>query len=446
MKRNTIIQNALLVLGDELLHGDLRIEDDRIAEIATHIPVSDDSECIDARGRTLMPGLIDDQVHFREPGHEHKGNLETESHAAVLGGITSVLEMPNTMPPTTTVDAFNDKLERAHGRMGTNYSFYLGATDENLDTLKRAKEIGACGIKIFMGASTGTLLVENEDALLRIFQSAPTLIATHCEDSKLIRERRKLWGEKYGEPPTPAAHAFIRNEESCYRSSSLAVALARETNARLHVLHLTTEKEMQLFSRGVLDDKRITAEACVHHLFFDESDYERLGHRIKWNPSIKSAEDREALLRAVNEDRIDVIATDHAPHTWEEKNRGYDEAPSGGPLVEHALLALLDLCSRGVFSLQTVVRKMAHAPAQLFGIRDRGCLKVGYYADLVLVDLKQTTTVLDEHVASRAGWSPFHSRTFGARVTDVWVNGTRAVRDGRPSGEIAGRRLEIESA
>lgn len=444
MTHNTLIRHAQMIWGNRLLHGDLLIEDDCIAEIASRITPPKGTSIVEAHGRVLLPGLIDDQVHFREPGHPDKGDFQSESRAAALGGVTTVLEMPNTKPPTTTPEALADKFARARGRFSSNYSFYLGATEDNLDSIRRAREAGACGVKVFMGASTGSLLVQDVDALQRIFEESPVLIATHCEDSRIINERRRGWDEQHDVPPPPEAHPLIRSAESCYASSSLAVRLARETSARLHVLHISTACELELFEEGELEHKQITAEACVHHLFFDDSDYPRLGHRLKWNPSVKSAADRGALLRAVNSGRIDVIATDHAPHTLEEKLRPYDEAPSGGPLLQHALCALLELCFEGSLSLQLVVERMCHAPARLFGIERRGFLEPGYFADLVLVDLRAPWEVTDDGCAYRVGWTPFAGRRFRSSVTDVWVNGQRVVDQGRPTETIAGRPLTFD--
>lgn len=446
MNDTTLIRNAQIINEGRIFHGDLRIEGDRIAEIAVSLSGGSSAQEIDAKGRLLLPGLIDDQVHFREPGSPEKGDMESESRAAVLGGITTVFEMPNTTPPTTTRQAIEDKFSRARGRMHTNYSFYLGATDDNLDQIRAAHDYGVCGVKIFMGASTGSLLVDDPEKLLRIFETSPLLIATHCEDSRRIAARRQLWDELQKGPPQANAHPFIRDEEACFNSSRLAVELARATGAKLHVLHISTARELELFSDAPLEEKRITAEVCVHHLCFDERDYERLGHRLKWNPSVKSKEDRIALVRALERGKLDLIATDHAPHTLEEKLRPYDRAPSGGPLVEHALPALLRLCSRGSLSIQTLVERMCHAPARLFGVTDRGYLREGYFADLCLVDLHAPWIVEDAQVASRVGWSPFTGERFEAKVTDVWVNGDRVVRDSHISAKAAGRPVTFARA
>jgi dihydroorotase len=443
MASRTVIKGAQLIGEGLIRHADLAMEGGHISEISAHVePRPGDLE-VAADGLLCIPGLIDDQVHLREPGSGRAGDLASESRAAVAGGITSVLDMPNTHPATTSAALLREKFERAKGRVHTNYSFYLGATNENLAEVEGAARAGACGVKVFMGASTGELLVDDRDALEAIFARSPLLVATHCEDSPLIDENLAAMARLHGEHIPMDAHPLIRSEEACYRSSSLAVAIAKKHGTRLHVLHLSTARELELFQPGPLEDKRITAEACVHHLFFDDRDYARLGARIKWNPAIKSRADRAALLAAVADDRIDVIATDHAPHPLEDKQRPYARCPSGAPLVQHALPALLALCSEGALSVQSVVDKMCHAPAVLFGLEGRGYLREGYAADVVLLDLRSSWTVTPESLLYGCGWSPFEGHRFGARVHSVWVNGVRRVAESELLGEASGQPLAV---
>lgn len=402
------------------------------------------AEVIDAAGCYLLPGMIDDQVHFREPGLTHKGDMATESAAAVAGGITSFLEMPNVQPQTTTREAVADKYRAAAGRARANFGFYLGATNGNLDEIRSLALNDACGIKVFMGASTGDMLVDEPRVLERLFAEAPLLIVTHCEDTPTIRENEARARARYGEDVPMAEHPRIRSAEACLKSSRLAIDLARRHDARLHVLHLTTAVEMDLFEAVHRREKRITGEACVHHLWFDESRYADLGTRIKCNPAIKSAGDREALLAAVNDGRIDVIATDHAPHTAEEKSRTYFAAPAGLPLVQHALLVLFDLARQGRLSIETIVERASHAPADLFGIVDRGYLREGCYADLVLVDPEQSQAVTAANLLYKCGWSPFEGHTFSAGVAATVVNGHVAWRDGKLTRSVAGQKLTFD--
>jgi dihydroorotase len=385
---------------------------------------------IEAQGKLLLPGLIDDQVHFREPGLTHKATIGSESRAAVAGGVTSFMEMPNTKPPATSRIALEDKFSRAAATSVANYSFFLGATATNIEEIERMDTRRICGVKIFMGSSTGDLLVDQTAALERIFYKAPVPIATHCEDNPMIKGAEVTARARWGEDVPAIEHSRIRSAEACYKSSLLAVNLARRTNARLHVLHITTAQEISLFNPGTLKGKRVTAEACVHHLWFDDRDYERQGHLIKCNPSIKEPADRAAIRRAVAEGRIDVLATDHAPHTSEEKAGTYFNAPAGLPLIQHSLLMFLDLWRQGVLPLETIVTRACHAPAELFGVIDRGYIRPGMWADLVLVDPNQPTTVTREKLLYHCGWSPLEGHTFGSSVAMTVVNGNIVYEDG----------------
>ena len=421
------IVNARLVNEGSVRDGDLLIEKGRIAALGA--APGKDCPTFDAAGAYLLPGMIDDQVHFREPGLTHKADIASESAAALAGGITSYMEMPNCDPLTISQAALHDKRRRAQGRSHANYAFYLGATNDNLEAIKSVDPATACGIKVFMGASTGNMLVDDPQALEGIFASAPLLIATHCEDTPSIRANEAAALERYGEAIPMTEHPRIRSAEACHKSSSLAVELAKRHGSRLHVLHLTSARELALFTPGDLADKRITAEACVHHLFFDDGWYGEKGTDIKCNPAIKTPQDREALLAAVNEDRIDVIATDHAPHTKEEKARPYLQAPAGLPLVQHALLSLFEHYQNGLLSLPTIVQKTAHAPARLFAVYERGFLREGYHADLVLVQDGRTDG--GANLFAKCGWSPFAGIEFSHRIKAVWVNGALRFQDGK---------------
>jgi dihydroorotase len=429
----TLIVNARLVNEGREFDGDLRISRGRIAEIGSGLSARDGEYVIDAAGRRLLPGMIDDQVHFREPGLEYKADIATESAAAVAGGLTSFMDMPNTSPPTLDAAALQNKYDRAAGRAWGNYGFYLGASNDNLAAIRTLDPLTAPGIKVFMGASTGNMLVDDPDTLDAIFREAPTPIITHCEDTPTIDANLALFKAKYGEDIPVECHPDIRSREACVKSSVLAISLAKRHNTRLHVLHISSADELALFEQGPLlradgSRKRITAETCVHFLRFDRSDYARLGNLIKCNPAIKDASDREALVRALAEDRIDVLATDHAPHTLEEKARHYTQAPGGLPLVQYALNAALELVHEGLLTTAQVVQKFAHAPAQLFDVSERGFLREGYWADLVLID-DAPMTVRREDVLSKCGWSPFEGTTFHSRIASTWVNGMQA-RDG----------------
>jgi dihydroorotase len=438
-----LITNARIVNEGEITEGDVRVSDGRIATIAGSLTAQPGEQVLDANGAWLLPGMIDDQVHFREPGLTAKGDMATESAAAVAGGITSFMEMPNVKPPTTDLQALEDKYVRAAGRASANFAFYLGATNDNIDEIRAVQPGQACGIKVFMGASTGAMLVDNEQTLERIFADSPLLIATHCEDTPLINVNEAAAREKYGEDVPMSEHPHIRSEEACYKSSSLAVELATRHNSRLHVLHLTTARELALFTAGPAADKRITAEACVHHLFFDEGDYEQLGARIKCNPAIKTAADRDALVQAVAQDVIDVIATDHAPHTAEEKASSYFKAPAGLPLVQHALQMTLEHVHAGHFDIGTAVRKMSHSVADIFGVRDRGYIREGWFADLVLVAPDQPCKVRSEDLIYKCGWSPLEGYEFRSSIRATLVNGELVWLDGQLTGAVAGQRLEF---
>jgi len=433
------IVNARIVNEGKVIEGDLSITKARLSGINT--PAGTGAKVIDAKGAYLLPGMIDDQVHFREPGFEHKATIGTESRAAVAGGITSYLEMPNCNPQTITPEALQDKHGRAAARSMANYGFYFGATNNNLEAVKSVDQQLACGIKVFMGSSTGNMLVDSEKTLDGIFSCSPLIVATHCEHTPTILKNEASAHAKYGDMIPFSEHPTIRSVEACYRSSSLAVELARRHDARLHVLHITTERELALFDAGPIDKKRITAEACVHHLFFNDSFYPSLGAHIKCNPAIKSVIDQQALWAAVNDGRIDVIATDHAPHTVDEKAKPYLKSPAGLPLVQHALLTLFEHVRAGRFTVETIVEKVAHAPARLFGIRDRGFIREGYWADLVLVD--PSTSTRNQPIHSKCGWSPFDDVVFGSSVRMTWVNGELCYQEGNFLPGAWGRALEF---
>lgn len=436
----TLVSNARIVNEGRVTEGDLLIEGGRIAGIGLPAPAG--AEIVDAAGAWLLPGMIDDQVHFREPGFEHKATIATESRAALAGGITSYMEMPNCNPQTVTHEALRDKHTRAAERSEANYAFYFGATNDNLEAIKTVDPHLVCGIKVFMGASTGNMLVDDEKTLEGIFAGTPLVIATHCEDTPTIQANEAAARERYGDDIPVTEHPRIRSAEACFKSSSLAVSLAKRFGSRLHVLHLTTAREMALFEPGPVDAKHITAEVCVHHLFFDDSWYPAKGALIKCNPAIKAAADRDALRQAVNEGRIDVIATDHAPHTAKEKAQPYLQAPAGLPLVQHALLSLFELVRQGVFSVETIADKTAHAPARRFSVKERGYIREGYHADLVLVD--DHAGGPPEPVLSKCGWSPFEGIDLQARVRATWVNGQLRYREGNFVDGPRGVALEFE--
>ena len=444
--KTLLITNARLINEGAIRDVDVLVRGDRIEKIAASISAPEGGDIIDAQGSFLMPGMIDDQVHFREPGLTAKGDLATESAAAVAGGITSFMDMPNVDPLTVTREELAAKYRRAEGRCSGNYGFYLGATNSNIEEIK-ALEVGeACGIKVFMGASTGDMLVDDHDALELIFEHAPVIVDTHCEDSPMIWANEATAKEQYGDDVPLSEHPKIRSAEACLKSSRLATELARRHDALLHVLHLTTAIEMDLFSPAHRSEKRITAEVCVHHLWFDESRYEELGTKIKCNPAIKRAEDRKALIQALNDGRIDIIATDHAPHTADEKDNPYFKAPAGLPLVQHAVQVLFDLAARGSISHELLVDRACHAPADIFGVGERGYVREGYFADLVIVDPQNSATVRPADVLYKCGWSPFEGHTFSSTIDTTIVNGEVVWQGGRLTGAIAGKRLDFSRA
>ncbi len=431
----TLITQARLINEGNLFEGDLLIDGGRIQRIASQITADASMQVVDGRGRYLIPGMIDDQVHFREPGLTHKGDLASESLAAVMGGITSFMEMPNCNPTTTHAEALTNKHLLAAQKSAANYGFYLGATNDNLIEIQRVNQNLACGVKVFMGASTGNMLVDAPEVLEAIFRDCPILVATHCENTPMIKAQEDIYRAQYGEDIPIELHPKIRSAEACYHSSSFAVQLAKKFETQLHVLHLTSAKELALFEAGPIQGKKITAEVCVHHAFFSEQDYERLGSQIKCNPAIKSLADRNALIAAVANDVIDVIATDHAPHTWEEKQNTYFKSPAGLPLVQHAVLCALEHVHAGRWSLPHLVRKISHNPADLFKVADRGYLREGYWADLVLVDFNQPYRVTKENIRYKCGWSPFQDYEFRSSIAATWVNGILKVHDGQWLGD-----------
>ena len=421
-----LIKNAKIVNEGSIFEGDILIEGEFIKEISDSISAkSSDVKVLDVEGSYVFPGVIDDQVHFREPGLTHKATIETESKAAIAGGITSFIEMPNTVPNTTTVEKLEKKFDIAAKTSHANYSFMFGGTNDNLEEILKVDPKNVAALKLFLGSSTGNMLVDNPEVLEKIFKSTKLLIAVHCEDETTIRENLDIHLKKYGNDIPIECHPIIRSEEACYLSSSKAIELAKKTGARLHVFHLSTGKETKLFSNKIpLKDKKITAEVCIHHLWFSDEDYKQKGTLIKWNPAVKTANDREELWKALLDDRIDVIATDHAPHTLQEKKNVYTDAPSGGPLVQHALVAMVEAYHKGKISLEKIVEKMCHNPAILFQIDRRGYVKPGYFADLVVVDINSPWTVKKENLLYKCGWSPFEGVNFKSRVTHTFVNGT----------------------
>jgi dihydroorotase len=440
-----LIHKATIINEGTSFTGSVLLEGERITRIFTgDVPEAVLNACrqvIDARGLYLIPGVIDDQVHFREPGLTHKGDLSTESRAAVAGGVTSFMEMPNTNPQTITLSTLEQKMEMAAGKSVANFSFYLGATNENIAELKKSDPKKVCGVKVFMGASTGNMLVDNEKTLRRIFAEVDMLIATHSEKEEIIRENSESFRKKFGEDIPISFHPQIRSAEACYRSSAQAIELADRYGSRLHVLHLSTAREMGLFSSAPLAEKKITAEVCVHHLWFSDEDYDRLGARIKWNPAVKTADDRQALREALLQGKLDVVATDHAPHLLSEKEGGALRAASGGPLVQHSLQVMMELARQGNYLKEFVVEKMCHAPARLFRVKERGFIREGYFADLVLIDPAKPYTVTPENLLYKCGWSPFEGETFGCTVTKTFVNGQLVYEDGKVAENLFGQPL-----
>ncbi|RMB58529.1 dihydroorotase [Dokdonia sinensis] len=444
--QQVLIKDAQIVNEGKVFTGDVLIIDGIIREIAENISAkSPDVNIFHAEGKHLLPGIIDDQVHFREPGLTHKATIATESAAAVAGGITSFIEMPNTNPQATTIEKLEEKFAIASKTSHANYSFMFGGTNDNLDEILKVDKKKVAGLKLFLGSSTGNMLVDDEEVLEKIFSATDLLISAHCEDENTIRKNMEIYTERYGEDIPINLHPIIRSEEACYISSSKAVALAKKTGARLHVFHLSTGKETELFDNTIpLKDKKITAEVCIHHLWFSDEDYDEKGTLIKWNPAVKTETDRKQLFQALLDDRLDVIATDHAPHTLEEKDNVYTKAPSGGPLVQHALPAMLEFYHEGAISLEKIVEKMCHNPAILFEVEKRGYIREGYKADLILVDLNNPWTVQKDNILYKCGWSPFEGTTFKSRVTHTFVNGNLVYKNFKVYEGLHGERLTFD--
>ena len=439
-----ILKNCKIVNENNTLESDIAIKNNRIELIGSDIN-AESSEVVDVNGRYVIPGLIDDQVHFREPGLTHKGEIATESKAGLAGGVTSYFEMPNVNPTTTTNENLTKKFELASTRSLSNYSFHLGASNTNIEEIKKVDINQAAALKVFMGASTGEMLVDSIDALDDIFHYSPLIVVTHCEDQKTIVDNEKLFYEKFGNDLSAEQHHLIRNVESCYLSSSLAVSLAKKYDSDLHVFHLTTEKEMDLFTSGGVIGKKITAEVCVHHMHFNDSYYSELGNQIKCNPSIKEESDRLALIKALHDNKIDIIATDHAPHTWDEKMSDYRDAPAGLPLVQHGLQILMDFYHQDILSLETIVEKTSHNVAKRFQVKDRGYIREGYYADLAILDIDKPYTVSEENILYKCGWSPFSGKTFNSSIYMTIVNGHVAFKDGQITENLPfGMQIEFD--
>jgi len=441
-----LIKNIVIVNEGKQKNASLLIKQGKISKILS--PEEENKvnakQIIDGKGKYVFPGIIDDQVHFREPGLTHKADIYTESKAAIAGGITSYMEMPNTIPQTTNQQLLSEKFNLASQKSLANFSFYLGATNDNLDEIKKTNPKEVCGVKVFMGSSTGNMLVDDEKALAAIFAESPVLIATHCEDETTIKNNIQKFKNEFGENVPIQYHPMIRSEEACYTSSSLAVELAQKYNARLHILHLSTAKELELLDNSILSkEKNITAEVCVHHLWFSDLDYQKNGTRIKWNPAIKTIKDRDGLLQGLKNNKIDVVATDHAPHTWKEKDNSYFKAPSGGPLVQHSFIAMLELYHQQKISLEEIADKMCHTPADIFQIDKRGYIREGYWADLVLVDLNTHWTVEENNLLYKCKWSPFEGQLFHSKVTHTLVNGNIVFEEGSFNENKKGMRLEF---
>lgn len=441
-----LIKNVKIVNSGRVFYSDLLIKNQRIEKIAPEISTLNfNYNEFDASGLTLLPGVIDDQVHFREPGLTHKGDIYSESKAAVAGGITSFMEMPNTNPQAVTQSLLEEKYQLASNKSLANFSFYMGATNDNIEELLKTDANNVCGIKIFMGSSTGNMLVDNEKTLSDIFSKVSNLKAVHCEDETTIIKNTKIYKDKYGDLMPISMHPEIRSEEACYLSSSYAVELAKKYNSRLHILHVSTEKELSLFRNDIEPNKKlITSEVCVHHLWFDNSDYDKFGTRIKWNPSIKYKKDKDALMDALIDNRIDVVATDHAPHTIDEKNNNYWKAPSGGPLVQHSLNVMLEFYKKGKISLEKVVEKMCHIPSMIFNVSERGFVEEGFFADLVLVSLNSGYQVNKDNLLYKCNWSPFEGQQFSTSVISTFINGNRTFHKGSFDESIKGMRLRFQ--
>ena len=441
-----LIKNANIVNEGKIINADVLIENQLISKIGVNLSSEGVDEIVDASGKYLLPGAIDDQVHFREPGLTHKADIYTEAKSAVAGGVTSYMEMPNTNPPATTLDLLEQKYTRAAEVSLANYSFFMGTTNSNLDEILKIDSSKVCGVKIFMGSSTGDMLVDNVAELEKVFSQVKTLIAVHCEDDPMVKQNAEKFKAEFGDNLEPKHHPLIRSAEACYKSSSFAVGLAQKFGTRLHILHISTAKELELFRNDIpLKDKKITAEACIHHLWFSDEDYATKGNYIKWNPAVKTANDRDNILKAVLDDRIDVIATDHAPHTIAEKEQTYETAPSGGPLVQHSVVAMLEMYHQGKISLEKIVQKMSHNVAELFRIQNRGFIKEGYFADLVLVDLNDSWTVDKSNVLSKCGWSPFEGYTFKSKIIQTYVSGHKVYDNGKFDESVKGQRMTFNA-
>lgn len=440
-----LIKNATIVNENNIFKGDVLIENEIIKKIATDINPTETTEIIDAKGKYLIPGFIDDQVHFREPGLTHKANIASESRAAAAGGITTFIEQPNTVPQATTQELLEDKFQIAAKDSYVNYSFMFGGTNTNLKELLKTNPKNVAGIKLFLGSSTGNMLVDDVEVLEKIFSSTKMIISVHCEDEATIRKNTAIYKEKFGDDIPLKYHPIIRSDDACYISSSKAIELAKKTGARLHIFHVSTEKETHLFRNDIpLEEKQITAEVCIHHLWFNDQDYDKKGTFIKWNPAVKTEKDRLGLWEALLDDRIDVLATDHAPHTLEEKNNVYTKAPSGGPLVQHAVTAILEKVKEGVISIEKAVEKMSHNPAKLFQIEKRGFIKEGYFADLVLINPNKSYTVSKDNILYKCGWSPFEGTTFSSSITHTFVNGNLIYNNGVFDEKTKGKRLTFD--
>ena len=442
MSNTILLKGGIVVNEGQQTAQDVLVKNGRIEKIAKDITPDNSWDVVELDGKFILPGCIDDQVHFREPGLTHKATIFTESRAAVAGGITSFMEMPNTVPNALTQELLQDKYDIGAKQSLANYSFFMGASNENVEDVLKTNERDVCGVKIFMGSSTGNMLVDSEATLNNLFSKVPMLIATHCEDEGTIRANIAAAKEKYGEDVPMHEHPYIRSEGACYKSSSMAVRLAKKHGTRLHILHISTAKELELFDNTIpLEQKKITAEACIHHMYFSEEQYADKGVYIKWNPAVKKATDRDAIFQGVLDNKIDVIATDHAPHTLEEKRNSYFKAPSGGPLVQHALVAMLQKVKEGLISIERVVEKMAHAPAILFQLEDRGYIREGYYADLVVVDSNKSITVTKENILYKCGWSPFEGVQFDNSIHSTYVNGNLVYSKGIVIDGTNGKRL-----
>ena len=439
-----LIVNANIVNEGKVFEGDVLIKGNHIDTVGKDLSSTNAGVVIDVKGQHLFPGAIDDQVHFREPGLTHKGNIYTESRAAVAGGVTSFMEMPNTVPPTFTQELLEQKYQIASQKSLANYSFFMGASNDNLDEVMKTDISKVCGLKIFMGSSTGNLLVDDPKTLELFFSRFPSLIAAHCEDEQTIRRNAAAYKERYGEDVPLEFHPLIRSAEACYISSSFAIDLAKKHGTRFHVLHISTARETSLFDNSTpLEKKKISAEACIHHLWFNDSDYARLGSLIKWNPAVKTETDQNEIFKALLDDRIDIIATDHAPHTWDEKQRKYFSAPSGGPLVQHSMVAMLEFYHQGRIALPKIAEKMSHNPAIAFQVKDRGFIREGYFADLALVNLQEPWTVEKKNIEAKCKWSPFEGQAFTSKVKKSWVSGHLAYDDGKFDESQKGKRLNF---